>query len=138
MPGMHSARFGPRAACVAAIGVIALSGCGSSKPAYCTHRSDLSASIKGLTNLSSIGGLSGLQTQLTKIQSDANSVVSSAKSDFPTETSALTSSVDALSSAVKALPSSPSVGQIAAIAPAAANVVNAVKGFSDATSSKCS
>lgn len=138
MPGMHSSRFRAWAACVAAIGAIALSGCGSSKPAYCKDRSDLSASIKGLTNLSSIGGLSGLQSQLEKIQSDANSVVSSAKSDFPTETSALTSSVDGLSSAVKALPSSPSIGQIAALAPAASNVVNAVKGFTNATSSKCS
>ena len=116
----------------------ARAGAGRASLPIAQDRSDLSASIKGLTNLSSIGGLSGLQTQLTKIQSDANSVVSSAKSDFPTETSALTSSVDALSSAVKALPSSPSIGQIAAIAPAAANVVNAVKSFSDATSSKCS
>ena len=135
---MRGSRLLPGAVCVAAIGAIAASGCGSSKPAYCTDRSDLSASVKGLTNLSDIGGLSGLQTQLTKIQSDANSVVSSAKSDFPTETSAISSSVDALSSAIKALPSNPSVGQLVALGPAAANVVNAVKSFSDATSSKCS
>ncbi len=118
------------------IAVIALGGCGSSKPAYCTARSNLSNSVKGLT--SPEGGLSGLQAQLKKIQTDATSVVNSAKSDFPNETSAIKSSVDGLSTAVKSLPSNPSAGQIAAIAPAAANVVNSVKSFSSAASSKCS
>ena len=116
--------------------MIVLSGCGSSKPAYCTARSNLTNSIKGLT--SPEGGLSGLQAQLKKVQTDATSVVNSAKGDFPNETSAITASVDALASAVKSLPSNPSAGQIAAIAPAAANVVNSVKSFTDATSSKCS
>ena len=121
-----------------AIVMVALSGCGSSKPAYCTARTNLTDSIKGLTNLSVSGGLSGLQAQLKKIQTDANSLVSSAKGDFPNETSAIKSSVDALSTDLKSLPSSPSAAQIAAIAPAAANVVSSVKSFTDATSSKCS
>ena len=121
-----------------AIALAALSGCGSSKPAYCTARGNLTTSIKGLTSLSVSGGLSGLEAQLKKIQTDATSLVNSAKGDFPNETSAISSSVDALSTAVKSLPANPSVGQIAAIAPAAANVVNSVKSFNDATSSKCS
>ncbi|HTT28837.1 MAG TPA: hypothetical protein VMG37_10545 [Solirubrobacteraceae bacterium] len=120
---------------VAAV-VVVLSGCGSSKPAYCTARSNLSSSIKGLT--SPEGGLSGLQAQLKKIETDATSVVNSAKGDFPNETAAIKSSVDGLSSAVKSLPSNPSATQIAAIAPAAASVVNSVKSFTNATSSKCS
>jgi len=115
-----------------------LSGCGSSKPAYCTARSNLTNSIKGLTSLPQGGGVSGLQTQFKKIQSDATSVVNSAKGDFPNETAAIKSSVDGLSSALKSLPSNPSASQIAAIAPAATNVVNSVKSFSSATSSKCS
>jgi|SRR5580704_14253380 hypothetical protein len=122
----------------AAIGLVVLTGCGSSKPAYCTARSNLSTSIKGLTSLSVSSGVSGLQSQVQKIQTAATSVVNSAKGDFPNETSAIKSSVDALSTAVKALPSNPSAGQIASIVPSAANVVSSVTSFTSATSSKCS
>jgi hypothetical protein len=125
-------------ACVVAVGLIALAGCGSSKPGYCSDRTNLENSVKGLTSLNASSGISGLQSQLKTIQSDATALVSSAKSDFPSQTSAVKSSVDALASAVKALPSSPSAGQIATIATDAASVVNSVKSFTDATSSKCS
>jgi hypothetical protein len=120
------------------VGLIALAGCGSSKPAYCTNRSNLENSIKGLTNLNVSSGISGLQSQVQKIENDASALVSSAKSDFPSETSAVSSSVDMLTSAVKGLPSSPSAGQIASIASDAANVVTSVKNLINATSSKCS
>jgi hypothetical protein len=124
-------------ALVAIVGLLALAGCGSSKPAYCSSRSNLENSVKGLTNLNVSSGLSGLQAQLQKIESDAKALVSSAKSDFPSQTSAITSSIDSLSSALKSIPSSPSAAQIATIASNAATVVNSVKSFTDATSSKC-
>ena len=126
-------------ATVAAGTLIALAGCGSSsKPAYCSDRTNLENSVKGLTNLSASSGVSGLKSQLTTIASDATSVVNAAKSDFPSQTSAVKTSVDALQSAVKALPSSPSATQVAGIATAAASVVNSVKSFTDASKSKCS
>ena len=118
----------------AAAAVIALAGCSSSKPAYCTDRTNLQNSVKGLTS----AGISGLKTQLTQIQSDASTVVSSAKSDFPSETSAITSSVDALKSSLAALPSSPSAAQVVIIGRDAASVVSSVKNFVDASNSKCS
>src|SRR5208283_5562858 len=93
-------------ATVAAGTLIALAGCGSSKPAYCSDRTNLENSIKGLTSLSASSGVSGLTSQIKTIQSDAISVVNSAKGDFPSQTSAMKTSVDALASAVKALPSS--------------------------------
>jgi hypothetical protein len=132
------ARLSASIACATAVGLIALTGCGSSKPAYCTDRTNLENSIKGVSSLSFSSGLSGLQAQLTKIESDATTLVSSAKSDFPTETSAITSSVNALKSAVTALPSSPSPGQIATIVGDAANVVSSVTSFVNASKSKCS
>jgi hypothetical protein len=128
----------PTLSAVVAVAVIALAGCGSSKPAYCTDRTSLENSIKGLTSLNVSSGLSGLESQLKKIESDATTLVNSAKSDFPTETSAVKSSIDSLSSAVKGLTSSPSAAQIAAIAADAGNVVSSVKSFTDASSSKCS
>ncbi len=123
---------------VAAVGLVALTGCGSSKPAYCTDRTNLENSVKGLTNLNPSSGVSGLQSQLKKIQSNSTALVNSAKSDFSSETSAIKTSVASLESAVKGLGSSPSAGQIASVTTAATGVVNAVKNFTDASSSKCS
>jgi hypothetical protein len=128
-----------RLACVAVVGLLAATGCGSSsKPAYCTSRANLENSIKGLTDLNVSSGLSGLQAQLAKIQSDANAVVSSAKGDFANETSAIKSSVSALGDTIKAFPSSPSPNDIATLARQAAAAVTAVQNFYNATSSKCS
>jgi uncharacterized protein involved in exopolysaccharide biosynthesis len=121
-----------------AAGVVALAGCSSSKPAYCTDRTSLENSVKGLTSLTVSSGISGLKSQIATIQSDATALVTSAKSDFPTQTSAITSSVDALKSSVAGLSSSPSAAQIATVTKDAASVVSSVKSFTDATSSQCS
>ncbi len=103
-------------ATVAAGTLIALAGCGSSsKPAYCSDRTDLENSVKSLPSVTSSSGVSGLKSQINTIVSDANSVVSSAKGDFPSQTSAVKTLVDALQTALKALPASPSASQIAAI-----------------------
>src|SRR5215472_17573935 len=82
------------ALCVIAIAVAALAGCGSSKPAYCSDRTNLTNSVKELTSLNLTSGISGLQTQLKKIQTNANKLVSSAKGHFPTETTAIRNSID--------------------------------------------
>ena len=127
------------AVCLAVAGIVALAGCGgSSKPAYCSDRSNLQSSIKGLTSLNASSGVSGLEAQVKTIQSDATKVVNSAKSDFPSQTSAISSAVAALQSAVKALPANPTATQLAPVATAGANVVSSVKSFTDATSSSCS
>jgi hypothetical protein len=127
------------AACIAVLGILAATGCGSSgKPAYCTSRANLESSIKGLTDLNVSSGLSGLQAQLAKIQSDANALVSSAKGDFPNETSAIKASVSALADTIKAFPSSPSANEIATLARQATGAVTAVQNFYNSTSSKCS
>src|SRR5271170_276278 len=137
-PARHGGAWGRAAlACVAVVGAVAMAGCGSSPPAYCANRASLENSVKGLTSLTVSSGISGLQAQVKKIQSDATTVVSSAKSDFPSQTSAITSSVDALKSAVKQLSSSPSAAQIATVTADAASVVSSVKSFTDATNSKC-
>ena len=125
---------------LAVVGAVAvLAGCGgSSKPSYCSDRSNLESSIKGLADVDlASGGLSALQQQLQKVQSNAKALVSSAKSDFPSETNALETSVSNLSDAVKQLGSSPSATQVASLVPDVQSVTSAVKGFADATSSKC-
>ena len=138
--GCMSDRFTARSAgaCVLVAALIWLAGCGSSKPGYCTDRTNLTNSVKGLTNLNPSSGISGLQSQLQKIETDANAVVTAAKSDFPKETSAIKSSVDQLGSAVQGLSSSQTAAQIGKVASAASNVVNAVNSFVSASGSKCS
>lgn len=124
---------------LAVVGLVALAGCGgSSKPAYCSARTDLENSIKGVTNLSPTSGVSTLQTEFEKVKTAANKVVSQAKSDFPNETSAIKSSVDALSSSVNALTANPSAGQIVAVTTAASTALSSVQSFLDASKSKCS
>jgi len=122
------------AATLAATALVALTGCGSSKPSYCSDRSKLESSIKGLTS----SRISALPSQAATIGSDATALVNSAKGDFPNETSAIKTSVSALETAVKALPSNPSATQIAALAPSAAAAVSAVNNFVTTTKSKCS
>jgi hypothetical protein len=128
----------PAAILVAVVGLIALAGCGSSKPAYCSDRTNLENSIKNLPSSVSSSGISSLPSQVTTIKNDATTLVNAAKSDFPTQTSAVKSSVDTLASAVKALPSNPSAAQIAALGLDANNVVSSVKSFVDNSKSKCS
>ena len=123
---------------IVAATALALSACGSSKPSYCSDVSNLTNSVKDLSGAVTSGGVSALQSQLTKIKGDATKAVNSAKSDFPSETSALNSSVQSLETAVKGLPSNPSAAQIAALATAGAGVASSVKNFADSTKSKCS
>lgn len=117
---------------------LALAACGGSdKPGYCADRSQLESSIKDLANLDPSQGISGLQSKLRMIQSDANALVASARSDFPNQTKAISSSVDALSTDVRALSGTPSAAEIASLASDASSVVSAVRGFADATASAC-
>ena len=124
-------------ALVAVVGAITMAGCSSGPPAYCTNRTNLENSIKGLTDLNVSSGISGLEAQVKKIESDATTLVNSAKSDFPSQTSAITSSVDALKTSVRQVASGPTAANIATLTTNAASVVRSVKDFTDATNSKC-
>lgn len=133
----HGARWSARVLCTAAVSLVALAGCGSGKPAYCTDRTNLENSVKGLTSLNPSSGVSGLKSQVQKIQSNATALVNSAKGDFPSETNSIKSSVASLQSAVSGLSSSPSAKQIATVTSAASSVVTSVNSFISASNSKC-
>ncbi len=120
---------------------VVLGACGgSSKPSYCSDRSNLEQSVKDIGNvkLTESGGLKDLQSRLQTVEANANKVVSSAKGDFPSETSAIDASVDNLKTSIQQLGSSPATAQVAAVATNAKAVVNSVQGFVKATDSKCS
>lgn len=134
----HGGSWSVQVLCTAAVGLVALAGCGSGKPAYCTDRTNLENSVKGLSTLNTSSGISGLKSQVQKIQSDATVLVNSAKGDFPSQTNSIKSSVTSLQTAVNGLSSSPSAKQIAAVTNAASSVATSVNSFLDASNSKCS
>jgi hypothetical protein len=125
-------------ALVAVVVAATMVGCSSSSPpAYCADRTTLENSVKGLTHPDLSNGVSSLEAQLKKVESDATALVNSAKGDFPSQTSAITSSVDTLKSAITQVASDRTAASIAAVATAASGVVSSVKSFTDATNSKC-
>jgi hypothetical protein len=103
----------------------------------CTARANLESSVKGLKNLNVSGGISGLESQLKKIETDSAALVSAAKGDYPSETSAIKSSVNALKGSVKDLSSNPSAAAIAKVTTDASAVVSSVTAFTNTTKSKC-
>ncbi len=125
-------------ASLATVSAIAFVGCGD--PDYCSDRSNLEQSVKGLTDvqLTESGGVDRLKSQLDEVQSDAKQVASSANSDFPSETDQLESSVSTLEKSVQALPPSPSSEQLKALAPQVTAVAGASRRFVTATDSECS
>jgi hypothetical protein len=137
---MHKPRQTAQTLAVLALSATALAACGgSSKPSYCSSVSNLESSIKALPSTNVVQtGLNGLESAVSKVQSDAQTAINDAKGDFPSETSALKSSVTTLSATVKGAVSSPSVSTIAQIPGQVSSVVTAANNFQSATKSKCS
>lgn len=151
-----SARTGPAAAGVLtgrsnvtrllavlfAIGIVmAVAGCGSSsnsKPQYCTDKTNLEKSVKALPSTITSGNVSAIQSQVTKIQGEANKFASSAKSEFSSQAAAVKKDVNTLETGVKGLPSSPSASDLMTLATDAASTVSAVSDLVNAVKSKCS
>jgi hypothetical protein len=135
-------RAGPRRRGLvpAAVLILALSGlaagCGSSKPAYCTDADQLKTSVQDLGNVNiNVHDLSSVDTAVSKVQADAETLATDAKSAYPSQTTALKNSVSSLETAVKSAMSQPSVTTVAAVVSsvsqvktAADNVQSAVKG----------
>jgi hypothetical protein len=123
---------------VASVFALPLTGCG--EPDYCSDRSNIEQSVKGLTDvqLTESGGADRLKSQLEKVQSDAKQVASSSKSDFPSETDQLESSVSTLEKSVQGLPPSPSSEELKGLAPQVTAVAGASRRFVNATNSECS
>jgi len=127
------------AAAATAAGLLAACGSSSSaKAGYCSDRSNLQQSVSDLKGVKLSSGVVGeIQTQLAKVNSDAQALVASAKSDFPQETAAISSSVSALDTSVKDLGSAASPQALLGVGSDVASAATAVKSFSDATASKC-
>jgi hypothetical protein len=126
-------------AVVASAGVV-VAGCGDgdSEPAYCSNVNELEKSVKEVGDVKlEAGAVETLQSDLQKVQDNANEVVSSAKEDFPDETDAVESAVSRLSTTIEQLPPSPTAQELLPLATEIGSVVTASKNLVNAATSAC-
>jgi outer membrane murein-binding lipoprotein Lpp len=121
---------------VVVAGVAAFAGgCGgSSKPAYC---SDLKTLQKSINSLSPSGGVSSLESQLKKIQSEAQTLVSSAKGHYGPQSEAVKTAFNKLSTSVKSISGTPTASQLSDVVTSAEAAVTAVNDLATATKGAC-
>jgi hypothetical protein len=113
-------------------------GCGSSKPAYCTDASQLKTSVQDLGNVTvNVHDLSSVNTAVSKVATDAKKFAADAKSAYPSQTTALKNSLSSLQTAVKSAMSQPSVTTVAAVASAVPPVKTAADNLQTAVKGKC-
>ena len=137
---MPSPRRTLPAIAVAAVASAALiAGCGGdSQPEYCDRVDELRDSVSALTDVSiDADTLNTVESDLETVQTNAEAVVDAAREDFPQETDDLETAVNNASDSVQELPSSPSAGEIAALAIEVATVGSSASALYDATSSAC-
>ena len=130
--------------CLAAVGAVALSGCG--KPEYCAKRTDLGNSLKTLGKDATTLPPSGQQinTDIQNVQSSWQALNTAAAKDFPTETKNLQSAVDSLAQSAQKLQSGTGTANKQQVAATALTIVgqlgdlnNSWNAFQKATDSKC-
>lgn len=123
-------------AALALVVVGVLSGCGSSKPAYCSDVTNFKNAVGGLTSVTSP---SGLATQVKKVASTGQAALSAVKTNFAPETSAVKSALAALENSTAQLASSSTrTAAIAALPGEAQAVVTAADNLANAAKPKCS
>ena len=132
------------ALCLAAVGAVALSGCG--KPEYCAKRTDFGNSLKTLGKDATTLPPSGQQinTDIQNVQSSWQALNTAAAKDFPTETRNLQSAVDSLAQSAQKLQSGTGTANKQQVAATALTIVgqlgdlnNSWNAFQKATDSKC-
>jgi capsule polysaccharide export protein KpsE/RkpR len=102
---------------------------GSDKPAVCGSVDTLKSDVGNLksTNLTSSGAVSSLESQLTSIKSDLDTVKSQAKSQFGPQVQAVDTAYASLQSSIDAAKSNPSAANLSALGVAAASMLTNVQ-----------
>ena len=130
--------------CLAAVGAVALTGCG--KPEYCAKRTDFGNSLKTLQKDATTLPPSGKQisADIQNVQSSWQALNNAAAQDFPTETKNLQSAVNSLAQSAQKLQSGTGTATKEQVAGTALTIVgqlgdlnNAWNAFQQATDSKC-
>lgn len=110
----------------------------STKPAFCAASDQLQTSIKDLKSLNVItGGVSAVQTAITKIQTNLNAFQTAAKDQFGTEITALRESLATTQKAVSAAASNVNVSTLTAVATSIPGVLTSYSALQKAVTTKC-
>ena len=110
----------------------------ASKPAFCAASDQLQTSIKDLRSLNVItGGVSAVQTAITKIQTNLDAFQTAAKDQFGPQIADLRTSLSNVQKAVSAAASNVSVSTLTAIATSIPGVVTSYTTLQKAITSQC-
>ena len=127
------------AVALAAAALVAAGCGGDDKPDYCSNVSDLQQSVDDLKSVQVDSAVvSTLQTDVQKVQSNANAVVSSAKTGLPEpDQRAAVIRLESFHLDQAAARRPRRVGRCSTLTPQVNSVVTAAQGLSSATSSAC-
>jgi hypothetical protein len=104
----------------------------------CADAATLKSSISDLASVNVLsGGLSGIQTKVTTIQTNLTALQQSAQGQFGPEISAMRGAVSTLRSGVSAATANPGISTIAAVAKDVAAVVSTYKALDTAVRTTC-
>jgi hypothetical protein len=116
---------------------LAIAGCGSDKPSYCTATSDLKDDAGKVVDDATSANFAAVQADVNQVKTQAQTVVDDAKADFPSETDSVDSSVNVLVNSVNSLGDSPSAEDLLTVGTQAAAAVKAIDTLHSAISDKC-
>jgi hypothetical protein len=111
---------------------------GSTAPAFCASATQLQTSIKDLRSINVItGGVSAVQTAITKIQTNLDAFQSAAKDQFGPQIAELRTSLSTVQKAVSAAASNVSVSTLTGIATSIPGVVSSYSTLQKAITTQC-
>lgn len=81
------------AACIAAVAVVSLPGCG--KPEFCAKKTEFNSAVTTLTSVSlTPPDPTEVSTDITNVENAGTAMINAAKADFPTQSSSLENAVN--------------------------------------------
>lgn len=104
----------------------------------CTDAATAKASLQSVVSMDVLTeGTAALKSNFATFKTDAEALIASAQTQFAPETEAVKTSISNLESAINALADSPSVAEVAALAPALASIKTSTQTLFDAVDAAC-
>lgn len=109
-----------------------------STAAICADAEATKASLKGIVDVNVLqDGTDALKSNFATFKSDAETLIASAQTQFAPETDAVKASISDLQTAIGNVKDSPSVAEVAALAPALASIKSTTQALLDAVDAAC-
>ena len=109
-----------------------------SADAVCSDAAATKASLQGIVDVNVLqDGTNALRSNFATFKSDAETLIPSARTQFAPQSDAVKASVSSLQTAIDNLKDSPSVAEVAALAPALASIKSTTQALLDAVDAAC-